>query len=81
MKKFLVWKTTLNYFDSTKEVILQADASIKGLGAALIQDGKLVAFTSKSLADVETRYANIERGMLAVVYECEHFHTYLYGRP
>ena len=28
----------------------------------------------------ETRYANIERELLAVVYGCEKFHSYLYGR-
>ena len=81
VKQAISEQITLNYFDSTKEVILQVDASTKGLGAALIQDGKPVAFASKSLTEVETRYANIEREMLAVVYGCERFHTYLYGRP
>ena len=70
LKQAISEQITFNYFDSTKEVILQVDASTKGLGAALIQDGKPVAFASKSLTDVETRYANIEREMLAVVYGC-----------
>jgi hypothetical protein len=39
---------TLNYFDNTKKVVLQVDASTKSLGAILIQDGKPVAFASKS---------------------------------
>ncbi|CAB3997498.1 Retrovirus-related Pol poly from transposon [Paramuricea clavata] len=81
VKQAISEEITLNYFDSTKEVVLQVDASTKGLGAALIQEGKPVAFASKSLTDVETRYANIEREMLAVVYGCERFHTYLFGRP
>ena len=71
---------TLTYFDPMKETILQVDASMKGLGAALTQDRKPVAFASKALTDVESRYANIERELLAVVYSCEKFHTYLYGR-
>ena len=81
VKQAISEEITLNYFDSTKEVVLQVDASTNGLGAALIQEGKPVAFASKSLTDVETRYANIEREMLAVVYGCERFHTYLFGRP
>ena len=81
VKQAISEEITLNYFDSTKEVVLQVDASTKGLGAALIQEGKPVAFASKSLTDVETRYANIEREMLAIVYGCERFHTYLFGRP
>ena len=71
---------TLTYFDPMKETILQVDASMKGLGAALTQDRKPVAFASKALTDVESRYANIERELLAVVYGCEKFHAYLYGR-
>ena len=41
---------------------------------------KPVAFASKAVTDVESRYANIERELLAVVYGYEKFHTYLYGR-
>ena len=70
---------TLAYFDPSKEITLQVDASLKGLGAALTQEGKPVAFASKALTEVESRYANIERELLAVVYACERFHTYLYG--
>ena len=46
-----------------------------------MQDNKLIAFVSKSLSEVEQRYANIEREMSAVVFGCEHFHTYRYGCP
>jgi len=71
---------TLTYFDPKKDTVLQVDASTKGLGATLLQDNKPVAFASKALNEVESRYANIERELLAVVYGCEKFHTYLYGR-
>ena len=36
-------------------------------------------FASKSLTDTETRYANIERELLAVVFGIERFHVFLYG--
>ena len=81
VKNILCEETILAYFDPAKPSIVQVDSSSRGLGAALIQDGKAIAFASKSLSDTERRYANIEREMLAVVYGCERFHTYLYGKP
>ena len=36
--------------------------------------------TLQCLTDTETRYANIERELLEIVFGCEKFHTYLYGR-
>ena len=70
----------LRYYDQTKLVTLQCDASLKGLGACIIQDGQPIMFASKSLMDTETHYANIERELLAIVCGCEKFHTYLYRR-
>ena len=52
--------------------------------ACLIQQHKgkdqLIGFASKSLMDAETRYANIERELLAIVFACQRFSTYLLGR-
>ena len=70
----------LRYYDQTKPVTLQCDASLKGLGACIIQDGQPTTFASKSLTDTETHYTNIERELLAIIYGCEKFHTYLYRR-
>ena len=70
----------LRYYDQSKPVTLQCNASLKGLEACIIQDGQPIAFVSKSLTDTETCYANIKRELLAIVYGCEKFHTYLYGR-
>ena len=78
--KYLLKRATskpLGYYDRRKEVIVQADASLRGLGTCLIQDGKPIAFASKSLTGAESRYANIERELLAVVFACIRFNTYL----
>ena len=44
----------LGYYDRRKEVMVQADASLRGLGACLVQDGKPIAFASKSLTGAES---------------------------
>ena len=80
VKQIVCKDTTLRYFDVRKPVTLQVDASKKGLGAALLQEGRPVAFASKALTPVEQRYANIEREMLACVFGAERFHTYVFGR-
>ena len=41
--------TTLAFYNPKKEVTIQVDASMKGLGPTLIQEGKPVAFASKAL--------------------------------
>ena len=76
--------TPLRYYDWNLPVTVQVDASLRGLGACLIQKHKgedqPIAFANKSLTDVETRYANIERELLAIVFACQCFSTYLLGR-
>ena len=77
-------KTPLRYYDRNLPVTVQVNASLRGLGACLIQkhNGKdqPIAFASKSLTDAETRYTNIERELLAIVFACQHFSTYQLGR-
>ena len=80
VKSLICTTTTLAYYDRNEPVVLHVDASSKGLGAALFQENKPIAFASKALTPAETRYANIKRELLAVVYGCEKFHSYLYGR-
>lgn len=70
----------LAYFDPRKVTTLQCDASKYGLGAALMQEGKPVAFASKSLTQSEVQYAQIEKEMFAILFGCKRFHQYIYGR-
>ena len=58
---------------------IQVDALQVGLGAALLQNGKPIAFASKALTKTECQYVNIEREMLAAVFVAERSHTYIYG--
>ena len=57
---------------------MKTDARLKGLGAALIQNKKPIAYASKSLTDAKKRYACIERDLLAIVFGVQRFQMYIY---
>ena len=80
IKEAVISDTTLRYFDPSLLVKIQVDASQVGLGAAILQNGKPIAFASKALTKTEHPYPNIEREMLATVFRVERFHTYIYGQ-
>jgi len=80
VKSEILNATYLQFYDSTKPLTLQVDASTRGLGAALLQEKGPVAFASKALSETEYRYSNIEREMLGIVFGLERFHHYVFGR-
>ena len=80
VKKLITSPGSLQYFDGSKTVTIQVDASMRGLGATLLQSKGPVEYRSKLLSETERRYSNIEREMLSIVYGCEKFHYYAYGR-
>ena len=61
IKEDVISDTTLSYFDPSLPMTIQVDASQVGLGAALLQNGKPVAFASKALTEMEHWYADIEK--------------------
>ena len=69
---------TLAYFNTQLHTTIQVDASGIGLGAVLLQNNRPVCYASRTLTSTERRYANIERGLLAVIFGCERFHHYVY---
>ena len=79
IKKEIVQEPILRYYNLKKEAVLQTDASIKGLGACLLEDGHPVYFASKSLQDAEHGYVAIELEALAVAWAMEKFHHFLYA--
>ena len=86
----------MKFYDDTKPLYLETDASGLGLGAALLQTWEGAAyqkdtvpyntilcpipFTSKSLTGTEHRYSNIEREALGIVHGLEKFHHYCFTR-
>ena len=70
----------LKYYEREKDLVSQCDASEGGLGAALLQDGRPLAYASRALTAAERNYAQIEKELLAIVFSTERFHQYTYGR-
>ena len=70
----------LPYFNVNAETTLQMDASKKGLGACLIQNGKVVCYASRALTKTEKNYQNLEREALGTIWGMEKFHYFLYGK-
>ena len=58
--------------------MIQTDASKFRLGAALLQGGWPIAFASKTLTDIESRYANIERVSFSMLWSGEIPHLCLW---
>ena len=71
----------LRYYDVSKNITIQADASQTGLGATLImQEGQSICYVSRTMTETEQNYAQIEKELLAIVFACEWFNDYIYGR-
>ena len=75
------------YNDPDKDTEICVDTSPIGLGAIPAQtypdsgnQQVVVAYASRSLSDMEQRYSQNEREALAVVWVCEYFHLYAYGK-
>ena len=48
--------------------------------SSTLSAGTAHCILSKRLSDTEKHYTNIEQELLALIFACEQFHTYLYGR-
>ena len=80
IKALITSAPVLAYFDNKRSVTVQCDASESGLGAVLLQNSKPVCYASRALTQAERNYAQIEKELLAIVFACERFDQYLYGR-
>uniref|UniRef100_A0A3B1K366 Gypsy retrotransposon integrase-like protein 1 n=1 Tax=Astyanax mexicanus TaxID=7994 RepID=A0A3B1K366_ASTMX len=80
LKDFCSRPPVLKFFDPALPVEIFCDASSYGLGAVLLQEDQPVAFSSRSLTDTESRYAQIEKEMLSIVHACTKFHHYIFGK-
>ena len=84
LKEAISVHPVLKYYDEKKALKVSSDASKDGIGAVLLQEtgGEWmpIAYASRSMTSAERNYTQIEKEQLGVVFACERFHTYIYGR-
>ena len=80
MKCLVTTVPVIYYYNPKAELEIQCDTNKKGLGAALLQRGKLIAYTSRALTETEQRLGTgndryheilgLEKYDYEVQYEC-----------
>ena len=84
LKELMTSAKALAYFRNDNKTRIVADAGPGGIGAVLLQlhgdQWRAVSYASRNLSEVERRYAQTEKEALALVWACERFHIYVYGR-
>ena len=81
LKRCILSPPVLSYYNVDQPVTLTCDVSQHRLGSACLQGGRPIAYASRTMTQTETRYAQIEKELLAVVFACSRFNDYIYGKP
>ncbi|KAL0554942.1 hypothetical protein IC582_008872 [Cucumis melo] len=79
LKQKLVTAPVLTVPDGSGSFVIHSDASKKGLGCVLMQQGKVVAYASRQLKSHEQNYPTHDLELAAVVFALKIWRHYLYG--
>ncbi|KAA0033475.1 pol protein [Cucumis melo var. makuwa] len=79
LKQKLVTAPVLTVPDGSGSFVIYSDASKKGLGCVLMQQGKVVAYASRQLKSHEQNYPTHDLELGVVVFALKIWRHYLYG--
>jgi hypothetical protein len=68
IKRLVTSEPVLKYYDPKLQLTLQSNGSETDLAAATLQANQPIAYASRAVTDTETRYAQIEKELLSVVF-------------
>ncbi|GBP97607.1 Retrovirus-related Pol polyprotein from transposon gypsy [Eumeta japonica] len=81
LKKCLKEQVELQQPKVDKPFEITTDASNIALGAVLSQQGKPIAFISRTLTSTEENYSTNEKELLAIIWALQKLRNYVYGSP
>ena len=79
LKEFLTEAPVLTQLAYGKEYIIFSDSSLNGHGCVLMQEGKVVAYTSRQLKPHEKNYPTHDLELVAIMFTLKLWRHYLYG--
>lgn len=77
IKETLLRAAVFRYYDINDKVTLSVDVPSRALRAILLQKGQPVAYTTKSLTQIEQNYLQIVKETFAICFACKKFHDYI----
>jgi hypothetical protein len=80
LKMAMCTTPVLSLPDFTKTFVLECDASRKGIGVVLMQQGRPLAFTSKQLSERNLGKSIYEKEMLVLLHTVDMWRPYLLGQ-
>ena len=84
LKTLVTKPPVLKLFNPDLPIKISCDASMKGLGSVLEQKHQdtwyPIAYASRSLTPSEQNYCQLEKEILSIVFSCEKFHDFIYGK-
>jgi len=84
VKELIASATLLRFYDPQLPTKITCDASQHGLGATLEQqigdEWHPILYASRTMTSSEMNYCQLEKELLSVVFACNKFHEYIYGK-